>query len=103
MPARAYLFEVKSGELLDNATQEVFHIFVAKGLFMCKQSRPDIQPTIAVLATRVWELTTNNWKKLVQMSKHINGTKTQSLILGVNDVQMVKWYVNASFVVHPDF
>ena len=61
-PAGSDLFDIKSSELLDNATREVFHTFVAKGLFMCKRSRPDIQPTIAVLATRVWEPTSDDWK-----------------------------------------
>ena len=64
-PAGLDLFEVKSSELLDNTTHEVFHTFVAKGLFMCKQSQPDIQPTITVLATRVQELKSNDWKKLL--------------------------------------
>jgi hypothetical protein len=33
--------------------RETFHAFVAKGLFVCKRARPDIQPAIALLATRV--------------------------------------------------
>ena len=59
-PAGSDLFDVKSSELLNNAAQEVFHIFVTKELFMCKQSRPDIQPTIVVLATRVQEPTSDD-------------------------------------------
>ena len=102
-PAGSDLFDVKSSKLLDNATREVFHTFVAKGLFMCKRSRPDIQPTIAVLATRVWELTSDDWKKLLRMLKYINGTRSQTLTLGAIDTQTMKWYVNASFAVHPDF
>ena len=102
-PAGSDLFDVKSGELLDNATREVFHTFVAKGLFMCKRSRPDIQPTIAVLATRVREPTSNNWKKLLRLLKYINGTRSQILTLGANDMRTVKWYVDTSFAVHPDF
>ena len=52
-PAGQDLFANKGGEVLNDEMQEVFHTFVAKCLFMCKRSRPDIQPTVAVLATRV--------------------------------------------------
>ena len=83
--------------------REVFHTFVAKGLFMSKRSRPDIQPTIAVLATRVKEPTTDDWKKLLRLMKYINGTKSYSLTLRADDLHVVKWYVDASFAVHPDF
>ena len=49
-PAGTDLFVNKGGELLNDNMREIFHTFVAKGLFMSKRSRPDIQPTIAVLA-----------------------------------------------------
>ena len=35
--------------------------------------------------------------------KYINRTKTYSLTLSANDLHVVKWYVDASFVVHADF
>ena len=61
-PAGAHLFSNKGDGILNDEMWEVFHTFVAKGLFMCKRSQPNIQPTIAVLATRVQEPTTNDWK-----------------------------------------
>jgi hypothetical protein len=36
---------------LGKEKSEQFHTFVAKGLFLCKRGRPDIQPAIAFLAT----------------------------------------------------
>jgi hypothetical protein len=33
--------------------KEMFHTFVTKGLFLCKRTRPDIQPVIEFLVTRV--------------------------------------------------
>jgi hypothetical protein len=37
--------------LLSKEKRELFHTFVAKGLFLCKHARPAIQPAIAFLAT----------------------------------------------------
>ena len=52
-PAAENSLDIGTGKLLDKAKSDVYHTTVAKGLFLCKRSRPDIQPTIAVLSTRV--------------------------------------------------
>ena len=55
-PAAAHLLEVRDDvEKLDGDKAEEFHHVVAKGLFVSKRSRDDIQPTIAFLCTRVKE------------------------------------------------
>ena len=43
---------------------EDFHTFMAKGLFLCKRARPDIQTTIEFLTTRVQKPDVDGWKKL---------------------------------------
>ena len=88
---------------MNDEMHEIFHTFVTKGLFMSKRLRPNIQPTIAVLATRVKEPTTDDWKKLLRLMKHIYKTKSYTLTLKVDNLHIVKWYVDASFMVHPDF
>ena len=52
-PAAENLFDIGTAKLMDKARSEAYHTTVAKGLFLCKRARPDIQPTIAVLSTRV--------------------------------------------------
>ena len=52
-PASSTLFEVGNSKLLNKQAAETYHMFVAKGLFLCKHARPDVQSTVAVLATRV--------------------------------------------------
>ena len=42
-------------------------------------------------------------KKLVRVLKFLNGTQDDLLTLKVNDLHVVRWYVDASFAVHPDF
>ena len=43
----------RASEKLSSGEQENFHKIVAKGLFLSKRARPDIQPAIAFLCARV--------------------------------------------------
>ena len=51
-PAGEGLYNLGQGRKLNKEDAEAFHTMVAKGLFVCKRARPDIQPTIALLCTR---------------------------------------------------
>ena len=102
-PAANDLFEIGKGNKLDKKTAECFHKTVARALFIAKRARPDIQPTVAVLATRVKSPNESDWKKLIRLLKYLNGTRKKGLTLKIDDVRVVKWYVDASFAVHPDF
>jgi hypothetical protein len=64
-PSNENLFKVnpKSRKLSKDKAEE-FHTAVAKGLFASTRARPDIQPTIAFLCTRVREPTEEDWNKL---------------------------------------
>jgi hypothetical protein len=97
------LFNLGTGAKLDTKRAEIFHTFVAKGLFLCKRARPDIQQAISVLCTQVRDLNQADWKKLMRVMKYLNGTKEENLTLSAEDLRVVKWYVDASFAVHPDF
>ncbi|MEL6660938.1 MAG: hypothetical protein AAFR36_31085, partial [Bacteroidota bacterium] len=61
--------------MLSKTMAEGYHSTVAKGLFLSKRSRPDIQPSIAYLSTRVKAPTQTDWKKLVKMMKFLNATR----------------------------
>jgi hypothetical protein len=76
---------------------------VAKGLFLCKKARPDIQQAILVLCTRVKDPNQADWEKLMRVMKYLNITREENLTLIADDLRVVKWYVDASFAVHPDF
>ena len=66
--------------------------------------RPDIQPRIAGLCTRVKDSNEADWGKLVRpMNKYLNGTEKKKPILSACNLGCIKWYVeDASFTVHPD-
>jgi hypothetical protein len=102
-PAGDNLFNLGTGAKLDTKRSEIFHTFVAKGLFLCKRARPDIQQAILVLCMRVRDLNQADWEKLTRVMKYLNGTKGENLTLSADDLRVVKWYVDASFAVHPDF
>ena len=102
-PAPDSLFNLGTGAKLDAKRAEIFHTFVAKGLFLCKRARPDIQQTISVLCTRVKDPNQADWMKLIRMMKYLNGTKELKLKLRADDLKVIKWFVDASFAVHPDF
>jgi hypothetical protein len=78
-------------------------LWVAKALFACKRARPDIHVAMTLLCTRVKSPNESDWKKLIRLLQYVNGTRDDVLTLAADDMQVVKWYVDASFAVHPDF
>lgn len=59
-PASNNLFEIGNSKFLGKGRAEFYRTFVAKNLFLCKRVRPDVQPTVAILATRVQKPTESN-------------------------------------------
>ena len=45
----------------------------------------------------------SDWNKLVRMMKYLNGTRNERVTLSADSLHVIKWYVDASFAVHPDF
>jgi hypothetical protein len=78
------------------------HNVVAKTLYVTKRARPDACTPIAFLTTRVRESDTDDWKKMVHLMRYIRGTRDMPLILSANGSHILKWWVNASFAVHPN-
>ncbi len=102
-PAANYLFQIIDGiECLDEATSEFFHATVAKLLFLCKRGRPDTQTAIAFLCTRVQQPTKHDYNKLSRVVKYLRKTKDLVLRLSGDNLNVVKWWVDASYAVHKD-
>ena len=88
---------------LDKEMAEDFHTFTAKGLFACKRARPDTATAISVLTTRVRNPTVDDWGKLVRYMQYVKRTWKNILTLSADSLHVLKWYVDTSFAVHPDF
>jgi hypothetical protein len=80
-----------------------FHTFVAKGLFLCKRARSDIQPAIAFLTTSVKEPNQGDWFKLKKMLGYLKSTQDEVMVLEADDSGIITWYVDAAFGVNHDF
>ena len=87
---------------LNNKMRETFHTFVMKAMFLCKRGRPDINPAIAFLASRVKKPNQNDWDKLKRVLQCLKGTKEDILTLEADNTQTLTWYVDAAFAVHCD-
>jgi hypothetical protein len=76
---------------------------VAKGLFITKRSRQDIQPGFAYLCTRVHLPTEDDWKKLRRIIQLLKGTQNDVLTLKADNSHVIKWHVDPALAVHKDF
>jgi hypothetical protein len=101
-PADAeHLFKVNANaKKLDSDDLDMFHSMTAKLLFLCKRARLDIQTPIAFLCTRVSTPDTDDYKKLRRVICYLRGTKMMCLTLEADNLQVIKWWVDASFAVH---
>ena len=79
-----------------------FHNLVAKTLYATKRARPDTCTAIAFLTTRVCKPNKDDWTKLVHLMKYLRGTRKLPLILSADGSGILKWWVDASFAVHPN-
>ena len=103
-PAGNHLFEVNEENpvMLNKEKADLFHHNVAKLLFLCKRARPDIQTAVAFLCKRVKGPDEDDYKKLARVMKYLRGTRTMSRTLQADCMNIMKWWVDASFAVHAD-
>jgi hypothetical protein len=87
---------------LTQAKAVEFHNLVAKTLYATKRARPDTCTAITFLTMRVHEPDKDDWTKLVHLMRYIRGTRRMPLILSANGSCILKWWVDASFAVHPN-
>ena len=69
---------------------------------MYKRSILNTQVVVVFLTTRVRKPDEDNWKELIQSIKDINGTVEIKLTLSSDNINIVKWWVDVSYVVHQD-
>ena len=44
----------------------------------------------------------DDWKKLLRMMQYLKGTADLVLTLSADGTNILKWYVDASYAIHPD-
>jgi hypothetical protein len=102
-PAANHLFKVNpTGTKLSEPRRELLHSITAKLLFVSKRARPDSQVPIAFLTSRVTKADVDDWGKLWRLLKYLNGTIDLPLTLSIDDMCVVKTWVDAAFATHYD-
>jgi hypothetical protein len=104
-PAADHLFTIrdkKEAKPLDEEQALAFHYMVAQLLFMATRVRQDIQTAVAFLTTRVKSPDKDDWGKLKRVLKYLNGTKYLKLRLCVDNLGLLKWFIDASHNTHWD-
>ena len=75
---------------------------MAQLLFTKIQCRKDAQRAIAFLTTRVRNPDKDDWKKLRRFIGYLKRTIKLPLILRADIVNVLKWWVDASYAAHDD-
>ena len=102
-PANTNLFNVEPSTIdLEDDISDTFHSIVAKLLFVCKRARPNIEPAIAYLCTRVSKSSTDDWKKLRRVLAFLKWTIDDVRIIGAQTLQDFYTWVDAAYGVHDD-
>ena len=92
----------EDAEKLSDEGATAFHNLVAKTLYVSKRARPDVSTAIAFLTTRVRAPDVNDWRKLSHLMEYLRVDRLRPLILSADGSGVLMWYVDASFVVHPN-
>ena len=102
-PAGRYLMQVNEhGVKLSSNKADIYHSVVAKLLHMEKRARPDIEPTVAFLCTRVQSPDEDDWKKLKHVLAYLKQIINDMRIIGCDNLHAVFTSVDAAYVVHPN-
>ena len=104
-PAADHLFQIREeseAKFLSEEKAQEFHHVVAQLLFLAMRARRDIQTAVAFLTTRVKRPDEDNWGKLRRVLKYLLGTRYMKLTLSVDDLSMIRWWVDALDRTHYD-
>ena len=102
-PAAVNLFNVREGaELLDEHGRKTFHSVFATLLWVGTMARPDILVALSFLGKRVTKADVDDEKKLERLLSYMRETRELPLTLGIDGLQIIKWWADSSFAVHKD-
>jgi hypothetical protein len=103
-PAANHLFNVneKQTEFLTEEESDRFHRFTAKLMYLSQRARPDIRTGASFLSTRVTRPDVDDEKKLARVMKYLQFTINLVLTIDARGLPDPKWWVDASYGVHPD-
>ena len=103
-PAAVHLFKInkENPKPLDKEWKDLFVHLVMQGLYLSQCGRPDIRTAISFLCSRLKSPDEDDYKKLTRLIRYLRHTLHMCLILGKDDTDVVRWWIDASYSVHPD-
>jgi hypothetical protein len=102
-PAASHLFQISEDPVyLSEDKSKIFVHFVMQLLYLSQRARPDIQTAVSFLCGRLKSPDEDDYKKLCRVMKYLDGTIQLPLILQSDNSEVIKWWVDASFAVHPN-
>ena len=102
-PAAHDLFsQDETSDQLSLNEADLFHSVVQKLLYICKRARPDVEPAISYLCTRVSSPTKEDDNKLTRVLGFLEKTIDDERVLGAVDLDTLCTWVDASYGVHLD-
>jgi hypothetical protein len=104
-PAGDHLFKIrdeKESKPLEKERALVFHHTAAQLIFLATRARRDIQTAVAFLTTRVKSPDKDDWGKLKRVLKYLNRTRYLKLNLSVDNLGVLKWYIDGAHNIHWD-
>ena len=103
-PAATHLFKVNTDnpKLMCKEKKELFVHLVMQGLYLSQRGRPDIRTAISFLCSRLNCPDKDDFKKLTRMIWYLRHTLYMCLVLGKDDSDSVRWWIDASYAVHPN-
>ena len=103
-PAAPHLFKVntKDPKALDKERKDMFVHLVMQGLYLSQRGRPDIRTAISFLCGRLTCPDEDDYKKLTRLIRYLRHTLYMCLVLHKDDTDSIRWWIDASYAVHPD-
>ena len=103
-PAAAHLFKINTvnPKLLDQERKDLFVHLVMQGLYLSQRGHLDIRTAISFLCSRLKCPDEDDYKKLTRLIRYLRHTLHMCLVLGKDDTDVVHWWIDASYTVHPD-
>ena len=102
-PASKDLFTVNDNtKKLTEEKADIYRTFVAKILWTEKRGRPDVEPTMSFLCTRVKEPDKDDWHKFKHLCCFLKQTKSDVRIIGADDLLNMLVMIDSAHAVHKD-
>ena len=102
-PAVTQLLKINTDnpKLLCKEKKELFVHLVMQGLYLSQWGWPDIRTAISFLCSHLNCPDEDDFKKLIRLIRYLRHTLYMCLVLGKDDTESVRWWIDASYTVHP--